>query len=84
LHSNIHQQSKYSTLHNERKNICDQLYTKYGYGKFEWCNQSYNDIAKSIYKLKFGNLDKITSVLNMDVWNIFNEYSIGPYIKFVS
>jgi len=64
----------------ERKNIIDNLQIKYGEHIIKFQNQSYTQIAKTIFDNEFGNIKSITSNLSEKIFQVFDKHHLKPFI----
>jgi hypothetical protein len=71
--------------HDDRKELLKSLYKKYTKNNelFEFKNQTYAQIAKSIFEYHFGDVKLLKSSLTEQQFNIFNTYNILPYFKVI-
>lgn len=59
--------------------VCNQLYQTIKIDEFRFHNQSWANIAKTLYQIKFNNLKQ--STLSSQLSDIYKSYPVGPYIK---
>jgi len=71
--------------HDDRKELLKSLYKKYTKNNelFEFKNQTYAQIGKSIFEYHFGDVKLLKSSLTEQQFNIFNTYNILPYFKVI-
>ena len=61
----------------ERKAICDKHYNKYKVADYKFINQSWGNIARTMYENLYGSIP--SSGYSEDLKTIFQNYSIAPY-----
>lgn len=74
---------KFGEMYEDRKRICERLYSEWKYDNFAFRNQSYAQIAKEL-AVALECVPKVQTVLDPSIKPIYDKYFISPLVGTIS